>query len=401
MKIAFLTHYFPKLSETFILNQAVGLLEKGHEVKIFATERPDEDIKHEIVDQYDLQEKTTYFETPSNYASGIATVARLASEFPHTIPAVLSSLTRGEDGGLRLATLRQFLRRDTWDFDIYHAHFGNVGRRWDFLKEYVDVPFIVSFYGRDASIDLPENTRHYRRLFNETDQITVLSDDMRNEIVQRGAPASKTILQPLPVNIQEFEYSHSNYSNDQHSRILTVARFTEKKGLDDALEAIDAVSNHHNIKWIIAGDGPLRNSFELEINNRGLQDSVEILGWVPQKRVQELMERAHLFLLPSKTSEDGDKEGTPTVLIEAQATGIPILSTYHAGIPEIISEGDSGILVPENDHVKLTNALDQLLTNPEKWELMSRKGREFVEKNHSRAAVAERLTEIYDSAREA
>lgn len=395
MKIAFLTNYFPKLSETFIMNQVTGLLDRGHSVRIFALEAPDDEVSHEIVDEYDLLDRTTYFEAPVSYLSGIVTVARLTATNPCNIQEIISSLKQGTEGGVRLSTLYQFERSDNWNFDVYHAHFGEVGKRWDFLPNQVDAPYIVSFYGHDASKDLSENPERYRRTFDLSDRITVLSEDMREDVVEAGCPEEKTVMQPLPIDVNHFTYSPTIFPEDGPVQLLTVARFTQKKGLDDALEAVDSIDDDYHIKWTIAGDGPLREAFQEEIRGRGLEDRVEVLGWVTQERVHELLENAHLFLLPSKTSESGDKEGTPTVLLEAQASGVPVLSTYHAGIPEIVRDGDTGILVPENDAEQLTTALRDYLSSPEDWEEMGRKGRTFVEETHSKSAVAESLERVY------
>ncbi|WP_168219964.1 glycosyltransferase [Salarchaeum sp. JOR-1] len=395
MEIAFLTNYFPKISETFIINQVIGLLERGHSVQIFALESPDEDVTHEVIDEYDLLERTTYFPSPENYFHGLSRVGQLIVNYPASISQVLPSFRRGVEGGVRLSTLYQFKKFDCGGFDVYHAHFGQVGKRWDFLPDETDAPYVVSFYGKDASVDLSERPETYEHTFNVTDCVTVLSEDMREDVVGSGCPAEKTTIQPLPVDLNQFSYSPTNPAKTEPTRILTVARFTEKKGLDDALEAIDSVAGTHDITWTIAGGGPLRDTFETEIQERGLETTVEMLGWVTQERINELLHDAHLFILPSKTSSEGDKEGTPTVLLEAQAAGVPVLSTYHAGIPEIVRDGETGILVPESDPEKLTNALDRFLSTPETWTEMARNGREFVEENHSKQVVAEQLEELY------
>lgn len=396
MKVAFLTNYFPKISETFIMNQVVGLLNRGHEVEIFALERPEEEITHESVSKYDLLDRTTYLGPPNGYVEGLNEMLRFSVTQPDMIPEVVRSLLRGVEGGVRVSTLAQFEGKVNPDFDVYHAHFGPVGKRWDFIPSITNTPFVVSFYGHDASNDLPSNPQTYEHLFDVVNTVTVLSEDMRSDVVGGGCPEELTKIVPLSVDMSELRTDPPTAPrNNKPIRILTVARFAEKKGLDDAIEAIDRVAMDYDIEWVIAGDGPLRETFEAEVRERGLTESVELLGWVTQEEVYERFDDAHLFLLPSKTAEDGNKEGTPTVLLEAQAASVPVLSTTHAGIPEIVQDGETGILVPENEPDALTKALSRFLASPEDWSKMGEKGRTFVEERHSIEAVAEQLEQLY------
>jgi colanic acid/amylovoran biosynthesis glycosyltransferase len=149
------------------------------------------------------------------------------------------------------------------------------------------------------------------------------------------------------------------------------------------------------VTYSIAGDGPRRERLENRIAELGAGDRIEILGWQTQEEISELMADAHVFLLPSVTAENGDKEGTPTVLLEAQAAGLLVVSTTHAGIPEIVSDGEEGLLVPERDVTALVDALETLLGQPERWPEMGQAGREYVEAHHSVDSVTERLLTVY------
>jgi colanic acid/amylovoran biosynthesis glycosyltransferase len=181
-------------------------------------------------------------------------------------------------------------------------------------------------------------------------------------------------------------------------QILSVARFTEKKGLQYAIEAISKLDMDRELQYVVAGDGDRREMLEEQIAELNVEGQVELLGWQSQEEVSQLMSETHLFLLPSVTASDGNKEGTPTVLLEAQATGLPVVSTTHAGIPEIVADGDAGLLVPERDADALADALSELIQSPDRWPEMGRAGREYVATTHSIPAVIERLIEVYESA---
>lgn len=395
MKVAFLLNYFPKISETFLAYQVKGLLDRGHDVRIFAFEQPDKDTTHAVVEECDLISRATYLTRPTSYTDGLQLLGESLVRYPRLTPEIFRSLTRGTEGALRISALKQFASDTTDDFDVYHAHFGSVGKYWDFIPYMTDSPFVVSFYGRDASQTLSNKQQTFQHLFDVVDAVTVLSEDMRHDVVVGGCPRGKTYIQPLPVDTERFSASPRDLPQNGQIRILSVARFVEKKGLEDALVAVDNISQSYDIQWTIAGDGELRADFESEVAQRGLEERIEVLGWVNQQRVRELLEDAHLFLLPSKTSADGDKEGTPTVLLEAQAAAVPVLSTKHAGIPEIVADDNSGYLVSEDDPEALSDALGEFLSSPEKWEEMGQNGRKFVEEHHSVSAVATQLEELY------
>ena len=118
------------------------------------------------------------------------------------------------------------------------------------------------------------------------------------------------------------------------------------------------------------------------INDRNLYDYVIFTGVVTQTEAIDLFQDAHVFILPSVTAQDGDQEGIPSVLFEAQACGLPIISSQHSGIPELIIDGKSGLLVPEKDIKALSNKIEYLIEHQELWKSMGKFGRRFIEENY-------------------
>lgn len=405
MNVAFLTELFPKLSETFILNQITGLIDDGHSVRVFATRAADEPKTHSEIDEYSLIERTTYTNKPDTYLNAISRMLRTIQRHPQTIPTVASSLSRGKNGIARIANIDTFLNSEPNSVDIYHAHFGNVAKSWDFLcgtsavpEILTQSPFIVSFYGEDASYILQEDPNAYDQLFKQCDIVTVLSEDMKSELTSVGCPENKIEIQPLGVNVEKFRFRKRTPSDDGID-LLTVARFDKKKGLEYAVDAVAPLVKQYNVTYRIAGNGPLFDEIKDQVDAHGIADSVELLGWVDQNEVRELYNKSDVFLLPSVTADDGNKEGTPTVLLEAQACGLPIVSTYHAGIPEIVEDESSGLLVPEREVNSLRDALEEMFNSPENWSKMGTEGRKFVERRHSTDAVVSGLSEIYTKAK--
>lgn len=399
MNVAFLTHRFPKITETFIFNQIAGLLDHGVDVSVIAETEPDDWATHDLVSDHRLTERVAYSSDPQSYVEGARVLSsalpRLVAGRTVPLSTVLSELATGTSAPRRLSNL--LTTTDRGPFDVYHAHFGSVGNAFLGVTKCRSAPYVVSFYGWDASQLLRDDPDRYDDLFRRADAVTVLSEDMRSTLVDAGCPRKKTHIQPLCVDTRRFSYRPRTRKDDEPIRLLTVARFVEKKGLEYALRSVAALADTYDVEYAIAGDGKRRERIESLIAELGLEDTVDLLGWQSQSEIGDLMVDAHLFLLPSVTAENGDKEGTPTVLLEAQAMGLPVVSTYHAGIPEIVADGESGLLVPERDSEALTDALAELAAHPDRWATMGRHGSDYVESTHSIDAVSASLIDLYES----
>jgi colanic acid/amylovoran biosynthesis glycosyltransferase len=181
------------------------------------------------------------------------------------------------------------------------------------------------------------------------------------------------------------------------ARLLFCGRLTEKKGLLDALEAVAAVrARHPQVEFRILGDGEERPRAERLIMSLGLRDCVRLLGLQPYEIVQRELAAADILLAPSRTASDGDSEGgAPTILLEAQAAGLPVVATTHADIPYVVVAGKSGLLAPEGDPAALAECLRSLLETPERWAEMGRAGRRHVEQEHDVRTTAAGLEETY------
>jgi colanic acid/amylovoran biosynthesis glycosyltransferase len=151
-----------------------------------------------------------------------------------------------------------------------------------------------------------------------------------------------------------------------------------------------------DLTFRIVGDGELREAVEQTVREYRLEAVVRLLGMRPYPDVLRELDAADLFLAPSRTAADGDTEGgAPTILLEAQAAGLPILSTRHADIPEVVAEGESALLVSEGDWQALADDLTQLSHTPERWAEMGRAGHAHVAKAHDIRVEARRLEELY------
>jgi glycosyltransferase involved in cell wall biosynthesis len=176
---------------------------------------------------------------------------------------------------------------------------------------------------------------------------------------------------------------------------LQVANFVEKKGHFYTLRAFRRLREvYPRVRLVLGGDGPLRLRAQLLVRQLGLEDSVQFLGTVDENSVRRLMAEADVFVQHSVTAANGDEEGVPTVVMEAMASGLPVVSTLHAGIPELVQDGVTGYLVEERDVEKYFERLVDVLSDDGS---MGRAGRERVEKHFDLKVQTVKLDALYRS----
>ena len=392
------------MSETFILYQVTGLLDLGHDVRIISMNRPPADAPvHGAVEEYSLLERTTYFNLP-------ASKGRLACTGLHALGSLAIRHGRRALPAIRVMPKRWGVPHPfdlTWtrllcpvlqDCDVIHAHFGPDGRAALPAAVMSRLPLVVTFHGYDVGRIAQKHGAHfYALLFREGSAFMCVSEYLRERVIALGAPAEKTVLQYINSSVGDVPYRERTHRDGEPIRVLTVARLTEKKGLEYSIEAVRRlVADGVDVRYSIVGKGPLRPQLTRIVTSAGLDGVVKLRGALPRPEVLRLLDSAHLFMLTSVTAADGDTEGLPVVLREAQAAGLPVLTTDHAGNPEAIEDGVSGFLVPERDVDALAERLAYLIDNPHTWPEMGRAGRKFVEEMFDIRKLNRRLVSIYE-----
>jgi len=405
MRIAFFVSLFPSVSETFILNQVVGLLERGHEVYIYADYPPEPLTKiHADVERFRLLDRTQYrVHPPVAWPARVRSAASLVMRWGWRNPrATLDSFNVLRHGrmALDLRLLHEQLPpRQVEDYDVIHSHFGPNGNRALNMREggFIRGPIITTFYGYDANL-LPRiyGAGLYERLFNHGELFTVGSEFLRNRILSLGAPENRIAKLPMGADVGRYRFIERRKSDDGGFRLLTVARLVEVKGIEYAIRAVGLARNKcSGLRYTIAGEGPLRRGLQQLTTELGLADTVEFLGAVSQEEGLRLYDAAHAFVLPSIATDFGEEEGQPIVLAEAQASGLPIIATAIGGIPESIREGESRFLVPPRNPEAMASAMIRLADHPEAWSAMGRAGRAHVEKLFNLEKLHDQLVDIY------
>jgi colanic acid/amylovoran biosynthesis glycosyltransferase len=202
----------------------------------------------------------------------------------------------------------------------------------------------------------------------------------------------------LAVPLQLFPSSKLTGNDNLQIRLLSVGRLVEKKGFEYAImAAARVIQQFPHIQYEIAGDGPLKSSLKRIIAELGIAKNVRLVGWRDREEILHLLRTAHIFIAPSVTTEDGDQEGIPMVLHEAMASRLPVVSTRHTGIPELVYDGETGFLVPERDPEAIADKVSYLLKNPDRRHKMGERGRAQIEQYHDFDRQTDRLIEIYRS----
>ncbi|MGB3201170.1 MAG: glycosyltransferase, partial [Nodosilinea sp.] len=284
-------------------------------------------------------------------------------------------------------------------YDIIHCQFGTQGYRGLAFKRLLrPAPrLLLMFRGFDISRYVEEGgDRVYRQLFHHVDYCLANCDFFRQRVLALGWPTDRIAVHFSGLDINKFTFRPRQLAPGQPIRIATTGRLVEKKGLEFAIRAVaQQAQRHPNLTYTIIGDGPLRSALQQLIVDLRADAYIHLVGWKNEAEIVEILERCHLFVAPSVTAADGNQDAPINVLKEAMAMGLPVLSTYHGGIPELVEDGVSGFLVPERDAEALAERLSYLLDHPEQWPELGQAGRQFVERYFDMQKLNDRLVQVY------
>jgi colanic acid/amylovoran biosynthesis glycosyltransferase len=286
--------------------------------------------------------------------------------------------------------------------DLLHAHFATVGWQYQWLAEKSSRPLIVSFYGYDyewVPRNRPEWREYYRLLFDKAALFITEGEAGRAQLIKAGCRAEKIRVAHLGVDVGRIPFVERKKERNQ-LRLIQVATFAEKKGQDTTVRAfVRAAPDCPGLTLTFVGkdaDGR-RPPLERRLADAGLSERVRFIDFVPFAELHAFLRDYHVFIHPSRHSRDGDSEGgAPIVLLDAQATGMPVLATRHCDIPEEVLDGETGLLVDEDDDAALALAIRRFYEmDGEAYARFGQKGRRHVEEHYEAKGCARRLRAIY------
>ena len=365
MKPAIVTPWLGKLSETFIYNHVMGLIDL--DPMVVCLHRENEDIFP--ADGVDVRVLP---------ASPPPLLQRLWERIPAKIRGEWWSWYARD---AKLAAEWAVERGAT----VALAEYGSTGLAIANAVRDAGIPLVVHFHGHDASRALRHAgyVRGLRQLYKQAAALIVVADKMKANLAGAGAPES--IIHKIPYGVDTLAIRVPERKGRDHVTFLHVGRLWEKKGIFETLRAFAAVAEgNSNVGLRVIGEGGLRASAEAMAMELGIAGSVCFLGALPHARVMEEMSAADVFVLHSVTAPDGDEEGLPVSILEAAAHGLPIVSTRHAGIVEEVVEGQTGYLVDEHDVEAYADAMAALAEDAALRKSMGTAGRNLVEESFDR-----------------
>lgn len=258
------------------------------------------------------------------------------------------------------ATLEILRRRKP---DLLHVYFGHTAVSLLPLLLDIPIPVVVSFHGMDTRLrPCPNYQAGLEKVFRRADLILVRSNSLGQRLIAMGCSPEKIRPNRTGVPLEKFPWTDRVPPPDGRWKLVQACRFVEKKGLFDTLAAFRELRKGFPLaELVLAGDGPLRGPLEQKIGELGLAHCVKIIEFQKQHQLSALFQGAHVFVHPSKLTEDGNCEGIPNVILEAMASGLPVAATRHGGIPELLAQGENGWLVAEGDVAGLAEALGRIL----------------------------------------
>ena len=318
-------------------------------------------------------------------------------------PLALASILNVFKHGKKAATLRPlfasipFLPRQ--DYDIIHCQFGVHALLGLELRSMgiLQGKLISTFRGFDISEYIRRcGNDVYRHLFHTGDLFLTNCEFFRQRLIELGCESAHIHVHYSSIDCQRFTVKPRMLAAGDAIRVVTVGRLVEKKGIEYGIRAIAQLfSSYPHLHYTIIGDGPLREALTALIHDLELESVVTLVGWKQQDEVVDILDQSHILVAPSVTAESGDQDAPVNTLKEAMAMGLPVIGTCHGGIPELIEDGVSGLLVPERDAGAIATALNHLIRHADQWPTMGQAGRQRIEEHFDMAVLNQELINIY------
>jgi len=375
-KVIFFVKRFPVLSQTFVIDQINGLIDQGVDVKILAFYEEKQDIALKSLEKHNLLKRTEFI-SPTNTRKVkrplkllFLQLFDLFVQYKYTSLKPVADFARyaKSNGKVVLAyevAMTMWVNRNkTFEADSIIAHFGNNGV---VAQKFISSGMLKGslntiFHGYEISEY--ENVSFWKEKYVElsrSSRLLPISYFWKNRLESWGANSEAIRVLRMGVDINTFNFK--NKAMSENVKIVSVARATEKKGLKYAIEAMVHLDGRFHLTLV--GGGELESTLKSLAVELGVNEKVTFYGPQPPDFVKKVLDASDIFLLPSVIDSVGDMEGVPVALMEAMASGLTVISTIHSGIPELITDGQSGFLVPEKDAISIAKAVKRAALSDE------------------------------------
>ena len=398
--VGYIVSTWPRLSQTFVLNEILALERLGLPLRIFSVKDPRNEPVHASVAQ--TRARVVYLSLRRHWKSILMANIRMSLGQPVRYARILMRALQYHRWGVlrglwQAAYAADLLSREP--VTHLHAHFATAPAMVAmFASELAGIPYSFTAHARDIYVH--RQAQLLRTEMQRARAVVTVSEYNRQFLLASVSPASNGKVRCIynGLDLKQFPFRWPRASDPGTPVMLSVSRLVEKKGLGDLIEAAGMLRERgRNFQVQIIGDGALRKALEAQVKRLGLQECVKLLGAQPQEMVRQAYLCAAVFALPCIISGDGDRDGTPTVLLEAMASGLPVVSTPVSGIPEMIDSGRNGLLVEPNHPSQLADALERLLLDANLRGRLAQAARQTVEERFTIERSSRELMAVFQA----
>lgn len=407
--VAYVLRKFPVLSETFVLNELLSLEARGVPLHIFSLQRPNDPRFHDDLPK--LKARVSYLPDFTEMKKLLAHNRRLHRLTGKKYQGALAFALRSRKPGLLWRFLQAgYVASEARRLKVRHIHAQFANRPTsvaNLASKMTGIPFSFTAHAMDI-FKQKVNPKALAQKAEAARFVVTVSDYNKRYIEEvTNTPASKIVKIHNGINLERFSPSHGlegqenggDSTRPDEFRLLCVARLVEKKGLSVLIDACAKLRDRGvSFRCNIVGKGLLRPKLESQIRTLKLTQHVHLLGPKTQLEVRELYRSSDLYVLPCVVGADGNREGLPVSIVEALASGLPVITTPVTGIPEAVQDGYNGILVPEGDSERLADAMETAIRNSEVYESLRRNARPSVEVSFDQDRTMEELRELLEAA---
>ena len=356
---AYLFERFPSFGQTFCYREVAELYRQGITPPIFSIRNPKDEPPQDwdtriVRDVHYLPEEKELLEE-----------VQRASKKRRLSPAIIAAL---DEWGRRTDFLRLYqavyvgLRLQDLGIDHVHAHFAGMAARTAFwIAKFFPITFSFTAHAND--IFAPRNFEIGLEKLIQTARLIITETDYSEKFLRERFPEHADRIHRIYNGLNLAEFGHANFSSDP-PMIVAIGRLIPKKGFANLIRACALLVEHGRpFRCEIFGDGPLESQLRGQVEESGLQEFVQLPGPKPQHELRERLARASVFVLPSVPEAEGGMDNLPTVIMEAMATGLPVVSTRIGGIPEMVIDNETGFLMRPDDPVALADAIEKVIND--------------------------------------
>jgi len=390
-KIGYVVKKYPRYSETFIVNEILAHEDAGLEIQIFSLTPSDDSHFQDIVGE--VQSPVRYL--PLDYLKA-STWWKYLNKANEVLPNLFQMLEVFRDEKFKYVyqaiELAKIIRKT--EIEHLHAHFATSATTVARMASYFsNISYTFTAHAKDIYQKDIDFGKLQSKIHDASSVITVSNYNLEHLTRMFGSDKDKIKRVYNGLDLRKIQYRSPE---NRKPNIITIGRLVEKKGLNILVDACEILAKHGvEFHCSIIGKGELESELLGQIKEKNLQDKVELTGALPRTQALKNFYDASIFTAPAIVANDGNRDGLPTSILEAMALGVPCISTDVTGIPEVIKDNKTGIVVPQNNSVELAKAIERLLNDSKLSISLSENARKLIESNFDISKNSAKIREIF------